>query len=158
MERKGKSQQIEECSLPVRSLETGLDISVRRTYFNSDRNPNAQGIGKRSRNRLSVSQVRTGDTKVHTQDDLEVSHTAWWGNEGQAAPFSWELFTPLPTAAANKAAVRQTPSSLWYIRAPPSNVTMRRGVQAVLEVSPWAPPPASQCCFKSCFHSPSLQA
>lgn len=35
---------------------------------------------------------------------------------------------------------------------------MRRRVQAVLEASPWALPPASQCCFKSCFNSPSLQA
>lgn len=77
MERKGKSQQIEECSLPVRCLETGLDISVRKTSFNSDRNPNAQGTGKRSRNKLSVSQVGTGETELHTQDDLEIRCTAW---------------------------------------------------------------------------------
>lgn len=77
MERKGKSQQIEECSLPVRCLETGLDISVRKTCFNSDRTLNAQGMGKRSRNRLSVSQVRIGETELHTQDNLEIRCTAW---------------------------------------------------------------------------------
>lgn len=127
MERKEKSQQIEECSLPVHCLEAGLDISVRKTCFNSDRNPSAQGMGKRSRNRLSVSQVmacETGETKLHTQDDLEIRRAAWWGNGLHLSPESSSHLCPL--LLPNKAAVRQRPASSGYLRAPPSNVTMRR--------------------------------
>jgi len=64
MERKRKSQQIEECSLPVCCLEAGLDVSVSRTCFTSlNRSPNVQGMGKRSRNRQSASQVQPYETQ-----------------------------------------------------------------------------------------------
>lgn len=126
MERKGKSQQIEECSLPVRCLETGLDISVRKICSSSERNQNAQGMGKRSRNRLSVSQVRTGQTnsthKTTWKSDVQLGEAM--RGKLHLSPGSPSHLCPL--LLPNRAVVGQTPSSFWYLRAPPGNVTMRR--------------------------------